>query len=85
MNSRRDQIDHIAFEGMNLTEQWLKKKSQLRQFRNLGVNFKDTPYQKFGGQFDEKEVHFTAPDEVRSFSKTVDGKTIYIEDKVIFP
>lgn len=34
---------------------------------------------------DEKEVHTVEPDGIKTFTKVVDGKQYFIEDKVIFP
>ena len=73
-----------SFRNLTFKEQWAAKKSGLRQAIKMPqaasmVKIESSPYFPF------EKLHQSPPADGQYFAKFVDGKQMFIEDKVIFP
>lgn len=71
-------------DSFRLTEKWLETKATLAPFKNIGLSLSKAG-SRSQSVLPSNGSHTRPDDEKPYFTKMVDGRQVFIEDKVIFP
>lgn len=73
-------------DSFKLTEKWQETKATLQGFKNIGLSISSKPGSRSQSVLPNDSTFERPNDELKPyFTKMIDGRQVFIEDKVIFP